>query len=394
MSQSKNVSLRRVNVEGVNRMLEIYGSDEGLIDALNSIILSLRALRPPVAVDTNELLQLLSCIEQYGALGDMGGPSAVTARLLLDRLQLLLKLVFNGALRADATAAEVEFTVEVPCEEAVVALISRCISNCRGGVMVRSADTEFRVDWQDGHWLSVVLGFSDWAETETGARLWAGAVGLSLFVLENFHDMMRAGAASAGMNVIELGCGPGLVSLVFARRFLGWRKQQSLSGDAGRQDTEPHPPRVRLDITDVSETVVAEVERSFSNRNGSDMRPPSLAAVGLKVNPCVLDFGAPPPEMRAQYDIVLGSDIVYDFHISSLVAPALQFLLRPGGTAYLCCERHRDGMGSFVNDIQRFRRGELEVVRCVDDVQSCLVELEMMPGLTTSSCALIEIKKC
>ncbi|RNF08797.1 hypothetical protein TraAM80_02539, partial [Trypanosoma rangeli] len=106
-----------------------------------------------------------------------------------------------------------------------------------------------------------------------------------------------------------------------------------------------------------------------------------------------LDFASIPDAMCGQYDLVLGSDIVYDHTIASHVAPALARLLRTGGMAFLCCERHRDGMVSFVDIIQAKMAGSLEVVATHADAQALLQQLQMIPGLTSTACSLVVLRR-
>lgn len=151
-----------------------------------------------------------------------------------------------------------------------------------------------------------------------------------------------------------------------------------------------------LDVTDVSVTVVAEAQRSFELRNG-----PAIAQMvsgddaAVQVRPWCLDFMNVPDALHEQYDLVVASDVVYDHTIGAHVAPALEALLRPGGTALLCCEAHRDGMAYFTDRIRSGHRAapHLRVTEEVRDVQTVLRELRMLSSLTASTCSLIRVDK-
>ncbi|KAK7197202.1 putative methyltransferase [Novymonas esmeraldas] len=344
------------------------------------------------------LAVLLDDLSAYGALGSAAGADARFCQRLQPLLTRLVRCIVKGGFDvahddAEAAVAEVD---------ALLLATSRALSNCSDGVARRCADTVLEVHRHATPCtaeaaaaaaaapppsLRVCFGLADYASGETGAMLWAGAVALSLVIIESFDAVVAAPARnvrdSAGrpLRVIELGCGPALVSLVLA------------SVAAAHDAAVP----CALDVTDVSATVVEEARQSFQRRNGQALA--AMVSDGdeqvFHVRLFNLDFSAIPDELREQYDVVVASDVVYDHAIAAHVAPALEALLRPGGVALLCCEAHRDGMQTFT---ERIRAGHpdaphLRVTQEARDVQEVLRELQMLTALSASTCCLMRIEK-
>lgn len=468
--KSKNAWLRRQSEEPLRRIDGRYGDAGGMESALEAHVLAAegRARRgvalspsaPAVQLAWAALTTLLDDISAYGALGEMGNAD----QRVCDSLQPLLTRLTKTALLSGFTAAEEgeeredgggpERCPPLPAlllldTDALVDSTARAISNCSPGVSRRAADCVFEAqlpgaaaadggcalccptgdndtdinhinDSPNAHHivnnaaaaadpLSVCFGFADYSSSETGAMLWAGAVGLSLYLLERGHQYLwgcqqqsQPGCGGGGgLAIMEMGCGPALVSLVVA---------DLLSRHGPRGQGQP----VRLDVTDLAAGVVAEVWRSFAQRNdfsrpgftytvnggptvGGDgaqdtaaLSPPSLV-----VNSFCLDFSRvdEDPALVGAYDVVLASDVVYDFTIARFVAPALEALLRPGGVAILCCEAHRDGMAAFTAAIRGDAASRLEVVEEEPDVRRLLRVLELPEGLTVSQCTIIGLRK-
>jgi predicted nicotinamide N-methyase len=453
MLHSANVTLRRSSEAPLRRLRDVYGAEDGAETLLEHFVLAgerrMRGRAPPLSATLEVarrwamLVTLLADLSAYGALGAMGGAEPHFCQRLQPLLTRLMKCILSGGfdVASSEAAAENDFDVDELLQAA-----SRALANCSEGVARRCADTTLEVhlegtshaaadspatlhdqdDSSESGTLRVRFGFADYTSGETGAMLWAGAVGLSLYLIENYEAIIakraREVASSTGqvLRVIELGCGPALVSLVLAMM-------------ATREKVMGEVP-CWLDVTDVSATVVDEARRSFQRRNGPALSrmlataataageesdgdhenngdsdratrtmhreaiscsSGSASPAGFRVRPFILDFADIPGELCGVYDVVVASDVVYDHAIAAHVAPALEALLKPGGIALLCCEAHRDGMSYFT---RRIRAGQVEAahLRVVDevrDVQTVLARLQMLTSLTASTCSLIRIEK-
>ncbi|ORC88922.1 uncharacterized protein TM35_000141330 [Trypanosoma theileri] len=401
---SINVGLENADDTPLQEVTQLYGDVDGLLTALHQCMARWNStVAPP-----DELLPLLHCVRKYTALSGLSR----NERSVQDMISLSLNSIIRRALKFEVLSAnsdngddekdgseeeeEEEEATSASIMHQIIAVASAAISNCCGGTTRRDADMLLWVKMHD-KMLRVVFGFADYADGETGARLWAGAVALSLYILEHWNEMLLLPIpktlpnkeVDASLRVIEVGCGPALVSLVFATCLLNCQQLLQCT---------------RLDVTDISPAVVTEVRRSFATRNGPELaalltenpqvsRRDATKATEAIVRTFCLDFADIPAELCQQYDVVLGSDIVYDHDIAAHVAPALVQLLRPGGVAFVCCERHRDGMVSFVDTIRTCMGNSLEVLANYADIQTELQQLHMIPGLTTTACSLVVLRR-
>ncbi|KPA75211.1 hypothetical protein ABB37_08527 [Leptomonas pyrrhocoris] len=437
MLQSTNVTLRRTSDAPLRRIRDAYGSADNAETLLEQCVLAGEGRvksRDASLTDSEDtqhmwgaLVVLLSDLSDYGALGKMGGVDERFCRRLQPLLARLLKCVLKGGFEVARRDRAKESSYDL---EELLEATSKALANCCEGVTRRCADTTLEVQLDaksdtsihghelgnsrrsssligtapnDAAVLRVCFGFADYTSGETGAMLWAGAVGLSLYLIENYQAIIvkkaceARASTEAPLRVIELGCGPALVSLVLAA-MAAW-------------DTPTTVPCC-LDVTDVSASVVEEARRSFQHRNGpalssmldlhsghggsaNDEQRTATSPASFQVRPFILDFGDIPPELCGVYDVVVASDVVYDYAIAAHVAGALEALLKPGGVALLCCEAHRDGMAHFT---QRIRLGHpnalhLRVTQELLDVRTVLSQLEMPSGLTSSTCSLMRIEK-
>jgi len=467
-------------------------SAEAMEDLLQRFVLTLeRHVKHGTAVTdtavtlppTDALMDLLSAISAYGSLGAMGGADAAVCHCLQPLLTRLMKAILMSNLM---DTAEVDTTDGAGAfsAEAALAKASEALSNCGTGVTRRSADCVLEVllgstgamtrlaeeqqqqlsDMNTMSTLAVYFGFADYAACETGAMLWAGAVALSLYLIENYQRWVRLPGAplgpltaadrapncasspeatqtdscarqlcsgGRGQRILELGCGPALVSLTVAlygsrvascshhclHECTGQASLQPSEGASFSPTAESHTLEspCELDISDIAPCVVREARRSVLLRNGpllarmlragdeeveeeeghdalrSAVTPPSPTAP-FQIRCFCLDFSDIPSSLRGRYDLVVGSDIVYDYDIAAHVAPALEVLLCAGGVALICCEAHRDGMQYFADHIRcQQSTSALEVVEEAKDITEVLTRLRMPPHLTASTCQLLVI---
>jgi predicted nicotinamide N-methyase len=120
--------------------------------------------------------------------------------------------------------------------------------------------------------------------------LWPAAVGLAEHLLQQ-PDLVR------GRRVLELGCGVGLVGLAAAR--------------CG----------ARLTLSDIDPEALALADENLAANGASG------------VDAVVIDWTNPPPLPR--FDVILGSDLVYETWLSRPLANTVHALLARGGTALI-----------------------------------------------------------
>jgi predicted nicotinamide N-methyase len=130
----------------------------------------------------------------------------------------------------------------------------------------------------------------DLAAFPYGLMLWASAIGLAERIAEQ-PELVR------GKHVLEIGTGVGLPGLV--ARALG---------------------AVRVAQTDYQETALALARRN-ATQNG---------LAGL-VEHRLADWRDFPPDLLSAFDVVLGSDVLYERTLHDPLADLLPRLIRPGG---------------------------------------------------------------
>lgn len=348
--------MEAVNMQRARQWLEdAYGSADGLSDALERTVLLLRTspvvIREPTVVDT------LECIAYCGACG--GDIAEELRRTPIP--DLLTRFV----------AALLRYAADLECCDDVLRKAALASANCCGGAARHMSDLSFTVDGT----LRVVLGFADYATSETAARLWAGAILLSLWLREKDIISSWLSFASTALRrpirVLEIGCGPALLSAMIA--------------ELAKDTVNACGGEMTLHVTDVVECAVREALRTITERNARPLPP------WLVVEAYMLDMGAVPDSLAGQFDVVVASDIVYDHSIAALVGPALERVLCPQtGVAYVCCESHRDGMATFVDTIRRSFSDSL-AVECIE--APIALERHKPPAGTNELCTLMVFRR-
>jgi hypothetical protein len=343
-----------------------------------------------------------SCGDAFGVLLQQSGIPDVLTRCSRD----VARLLCSGEEELDNVLDICTAALSNACGGTVRALSDAVLQVAAGGdACGRSGD------------LDVVIGFADYSTGETGGRLWAGAVVLSAWfheqqILDEWLDMSRRHHRPT--MVCEIGCGPALVSAALCTDF---HRRDDFTAKAAT--TAVDTCSIQLVVTDVSPHVVAEATKTIRDRNGcpssmtkqrrphknnsadendccrqkqrerENEEPPPLH---LKWMCEVLDFSEISADLAGQFDVVYGSDIVYDFTIASFVPAALIKLLRPGtGVAYLCCETHRDAMKTFVSTVQETYADRL----VVDMNESPQVQLRqhILPVGINPKCSLMVFRR-
>ena len=158
----------------------------------------------------------------------------------------------------------------------------------------------------------------DFADGGTGARVWDAAIALSIWLTQNAHVVRRK-------RVLELGAGTGLSGISAA---LAGARDVTLSELA-----ELPGAKMQLGGGAASECSAARLLPNIdANLMRNGLLPPAARSLALDWEECLEADYTP---AAGSYDVVLGSDLVYEgFNVDALLA-ALLTLTAPGGTAYL-----------------------------------------------------------
>lgn len=353
--------------------------------------------------------------------------------------------------------------------------LSLAMTSCAGGAARREADavlemniktllSSFPSDSGDEKGiLSVTFGFADYADCETAADLWGGSMSLSLFLMEqwktlvvDFHksvherrkrtlrcdplsmacssltDSSNLGLTHRIFRVLELGCGTGLVSLVFVKRLVHHIQHQCKL----YHEEDKFEGIIEVHVTDLCSSAVDQVYRSFVEKNGnnyesvvfktytaeqvsrgevpigsdaSTKRKSESAAVEVHLYP--LDMCHVPNYLHQNFDLILAGDIIYDYQTVPHVYPSLTRLLAAGsplscsvtepsesgneqsfsgGVAILCCESHRDGMRDFV--AVRNEQEKLQAISYIEDVRVALNHFSLLEELCSTMCSVLMLQ--
>lgn len=344
--------------------------------------------------------------------------------------------------------------------------LSLAMTSCTGGAARREADAVLEMNItsllspfsgeaiDEDKILSVTFGFADYADCETAADLWGGSMSLSLFLMEqwkthvvDFHKRIHEQKKSAlkgqpvasssyrVFRVLELGCGTGLVSLVFVKRLVQHIQQHSnYKGDDYKMEGV-----IEVHVTDLCSAAVEQVYRSFVEKNSHDYdsvifkrytaeqvcdgevmmesddatssrKSRSLSESGavVEVHLYPLDMCNVPCALYQQFDLVLAGDIIYDYQTVPKVYPSLTCLLADhsdavresdqndstrlfsGGMAILCCESHRDGMNDFI--AARNNQERLETISYIQDVRVALNHFSLLEELCSTMCSVLTLQ--
>ncbi|CUF09817.1 Hypothetical protein, putative [Bodo saltans] len=307
------------------------------------------------------------------------------------------------------------------------------LSNACGGSVRALSDVVLREEKQGdmasstpSDTIEVVVGFADYSTSETGGRLWAGAVVLAAWFHEQriWESWCSISSSSSRLyqrplRVCEIGCGPALVSASLCAQFCrtaAVENEHSLTTDASDIS---RAATIHLLVTDVSPAAVTEADKTIRHRNGCSpnmirrINKPTHRDDGndsgdvnnidcggsartttstLEWSCDVLDFSTIPKHLEGQFDIVFGSDVVYDFTIAAFVPKALIELLRPGtGVAYLCCESQRDAMKDFVPTIQSTFSKYLVVE--INEAPQVVLKHYCLPTGMNPKCSLMKFRR-
>lgn len=359
--------LQCTNLAEVQKLLsDTAGDVDGLNAQLERIVLGLR--KAPESCASSQTMATLQLVRSVTSLG--GEISRECSKCGLPTL--LTRFVSTAAMHCS----------EEDGYEEAIAVASAALSNCSGETARHMNDMYFTIKSEEETVMQVRFGFADYTSAETAARLWAGAVSLTLVMRERFVREIvprllqcRADNDATSLRVAEIGCGPGLASVALVEILKS-------------ADIDQMSPlmSLALDTTDISQHAVNEVTKSVRHRNSATPIPQWVSFDSFP-----LDFSSVPASLAAAYDLIIASDIVYDFKIAKMVPPALIHLLkRDSGIALICCESHRDAMCTFAATITAEFGEMLELQGVERPVR--LVE-HSLPVSVNPDCTLFTIRR-
>lgn len=157
--------------------------------------------------------------------------------------------------------------------------------------------------------------------TDVGLQSWGASIVLSSMMCE---EPGRFGLSKTtikeGANIIELGAGTGLVSLMLAKLL----PKIEVHG-ACIAATDYHPA--------VLENCKLNIDTNFS----SEERERSL------VDTAILDWSQPPPELQSTADLLIASDVIYAPDHARWLRDCTAHLLKPDGTFWLMVTVRKTG---------------------------------------------------
>jgi len=164
----------------------------------------------------------------------------------------------------------------------------------------------------------------------TGSRVWDAAIAMSTW-------LSRRGESLRGKSVLELGSGTGLVGISAALA----GAHVTLTDMAGTEGTSSVAGTAGATAVGSTSALLPNLEANARLNGLSDSCAGGTATSGtarvlaLNWEAC---FGRVPPRM---YDVVLGSDVVYEGFAVTALAEAVISHTAPGGVAYLMSVSHR-----------------------------------------------------
>jgi len=178
-------------------------------------------------------------------------------------------------------------------------------------------------------------------DDSTGLCIWPAAIILSRWLVEQYP-----GSSLRGRSVVELGAGCGLPALAAA---VYCRPQLVVVSDIHGPTLANAAFNARLNLPSLTASIESNTEESdltylFPSSGSGPSSEPSPDTTTVK---CLrLDWtllNSFPPDLQAH--VLLGSDLVYDRKILSILVPAIRRLLAPDGSLlYVAPDTGRDGM--------------------------------------------------
>lgn len=151
----------------------------------------------------------------------------------------------------------------------------------------------------------------------TGVHLWSSSIVASYWMAE----LVKSENPFAGKRIIELGCGCGLMGLVAAvhsKYFFGSKPAKLILTDVSRLSLENADVNIQLNSAFFGE------DRSFVQAkylNWFDQES-------------IRSLDADCPEVRGSFDVILGSDLVYNSDMETQLSKVVSELLSPQGAFY------------------------------------------------------------
>lgn len=203
----------------------------------------------------------------------------------------------------------------------------------------------------DGAYLEIVqsaapTGEPGAPEKGTGAALWTAALGLARYLEHRFGPPEAGASAVAGLRVLELGCGTGLVSLV-----MGWLGARVVATDIPDCISVHTVPNVEANITRFR-GAVADADDGGTpaaidgSANGGGSSGGSGRTFLGEVEVKELTWGQTPlDEFGNEWDMVVASDVIYRAEHVELLLQTLQGVIGPTTVGYVAFDRRgREGL--------------------------------------------------
>lgn len=225
-------------------------------------------------------------------------------------------------------------------------LLATCAGTASAGTITRTFVFEICPDEQTcaSHAPSVMIELTDIPfdngdYRSVGARTWGGACLMADMIAENpasfgVPDLSSPSSEQPlSFRCIELGAGTGLVSLAIGK-LLEHRSsaQLSLSRRTGLTDL---PTKVEIVATDYYPAVLENLQKNVHTNFANDT---PIQICSQRLDWSIFSSSTPmsdPPVLQEQFDVVYGTDIIYESQHAQWVKGCLEKLLKKpsGGTA-------------------------------------------------------------
>ncbi|OII75181.1 methyltransfer with N-terminal ankyrin repeats [Cryptosporidium ubiquitum] len=170
----------------------------------------------------------------------------------------------------------------------------------------------------------------------TGAHLWSSSIVASYWMV----NLIRNENIFAGKRVLELGCGCGLMGLVaaiYSKYFFNSQPKKLFLTDVSRLSLENADVNIKLNSALLGEDhnfIQAKYLNWFDHESFRNLDSDN-------------------PEIRGTFDIILGSDLVYNFHMEIQLSQVISELLTHQGIFYYVHRHDRLCASKFKQSLEK-----------------------------------------
>ena len=281
----------------------------------------------------SDFLQLLRVAGDVSALGPPYDESLIGAGVVRAAAAVTKRLLMSGVEVDDGGH-----------ESSLLAAAGDIQANCSAATR-RPLPVQFRFELDDcTQTIAVTVGSSSYSAVETAGRVWGSAPVLSTFIAALFtakpHDnkvelslqKKVSDDSAASLRILEIGCGVGLVSITLH----GLLAQADMPATVVASDLSIALPQVEVNCA-LNGIRVTPLE---SEVKGDTV---TMYCKGLDVTACEADenIGTATVESSCEYNLVLLSDMIYDFTLAPFVVRSTARHLKRGTAVTLPhCEQH------------------------------------------------------